>query len=524
MKGKKLNSQNAKTSKSIRQQRIETLMQSCSDEVLRQIIGPFGLTQAMFQDVEGGAVTTVHNFEKGVTANASDKNLYEAFLRNQQSIDRTLYDKDLPEKRKEIFQGSEEIISAYTGNSLTKDGQTHLDHVLSVSKNERDPKANLVMTPVQRAEMGNSAPNLVPVEAAINQSMGDANKRDWVDKQRKNDPGKTNGESFGIDSEKLGDVVKGAEAHVNAELLQAQIKKQGEELLLTGAEIALKNALRRAFGVVLFEFVHGSFLEISKLVKNFKKEENFIDRLTESLKRVMRRVIKKLKHALDAAVQGGVQGFISNLLTFMINNVITTSKKLVTVIRESMQGLWNAMKLLANPPQGQSQIEVARQVTKIIVGVVTTAIGMAMEESVKGFILSIAFLAPVADVLGTAIAAIMTGISGALIVYGIDCLFDWMASTDSQLLALQEEHADSQLTVIEQFQELLGNQFDNSRRYVECTLKYQEIQKKLRSISFQMETASDDASQTIQANGSMIDTLTMQTEIIRTVQLHLKNV
>ena len=112
------------------------------------------------------------------------------------------------------------------------------------------------------------------------------------------------------------------------------------------------------------------------LLKERNNEQNLIDQLIVSLKRVMNRIIKKLKAALEAALQGGVQGFINNLLTFLINNLITTSKKIVTIIRESLQSLWKAIKLMVNPPEGMSALEITQQVTKIIAAVVTTGLGM----------------------------------------------------------------------------------------------------------------------------------------------------
>ena len=51
----------------LREQRLQDLMDTCQREVLQQIIGPLGLSPAMFDDKRGGSVTTQHNFEKGVT-------------------------------------------------------------------------------------------------------------------------------------------------------------------------------------------------------------------------------------------------------------------------------------------------------------------------------------------------------------------------------------------------------------------------------------------------------------------------
>ncbi|MCG9040005.1 hypothetical protein [Laribacter hongkongensis] len=499
------------SAKELKEQRFEALIESCQQEVLKQIIGPFGLTKAMFEDVDGGSVTTTHNFELGVTANEADQKRFEEFQKNLERTDRTLYDKDLPSKRKEMFQTQETIHSAYTGNELTKDGQTHLDHVVPAAQIERDARANLFMDPAQRAATANHDDNLVAAESSINQSMGDKNKREWADQQRKNDPGKTNAESFGVDREKLDQVVDKAEKHVQQEILKAQVKKHGTELLATGAQSAAKNALRQAMGVLLHEFVSGTFLEIKKILKT-GQEENIVDQITKSLKRVMERVASKLKHAWNALVQGGVQGFLSNFLTYLINCLVTTSAKVVTIIREGMMGLWKAIKTLINPPKGMSTMDAAREASKIIAGVVTMGLGMLLEESVKGFIISFPLLAPLGDIVATAATGIMTGIMTALVVYGIDRLFDWLSSSDTALLESFEHRAANDADLVLKLGDFLDAQFQNSRLYDLAVTEYRRIHDDLAQTSFSLELVRMQSEETIAAQQEIIESYMQRAE------------
>lgn len=504
-----------KRASALRDERFQQLMDNCQQEVLRQIIGPFGLTSAMFDDKTGGNVTTTHNFEKGVTATEQDNTRYEKYQKTLNGeYDRSAYNKDIAEKekRKNLFQKTDAPISSVTGKELPRDGQTHLDHVRSTKRMETDPKANLFMDKAQRVEAANHEDNLVPVEASINQSMQDKDKHEWANAERKKDPGKTNAESFGVDQQLLDKTVKTSDEHINKEIRKAQLKKQGNEVLSSGAKEAGRNALRQAFGVLLHEFANGSFIEIKVLLKERDSEKNLIDRLVESLRRVMGRVINKLKAALEAAIQGGVQGFVSNLLTFLINNLITTSKKIVTIIRESMQGLWKAIKMIVNPPADMSAMDVAREVTKAIAAVVTTGIGLAMEESVKGFVASIPLFVPIADVLAVGVTAIMTGIAGALIIYGIDTLFDSLSSSDTELLAAQAANADAQTQVVGSLEKWLSQQVENSRLYEVCALEYQQVQKTYAVALFQMDVASIDADVSLNTRGAVIDSFETQIE------------
>lgn len=492
-----------KCGSALRDERLQQLMESCQQEVLRQIIGPFGLTPAMFDDKDGGNVTTQHNAEKGV------------FAKESEEFNRVDYDYSAAkrEKKREAVQSgsmnSQEFVDQYTGKSeptkrVDSNGKivmnAELDHLIPVK--DIHGQGGWMKDKEGRTELSSEKENLHYTTHKTNRSKSDKAPEDALSAEN------------GFEKERIDPLIDKAKEAIEKDLpsTSERLKYHGKELAKEGLKDAGKTALRRALGRVLEEFVNGSFAEIKTLLKERHNEQNLIDRLVESLKRVMKRVINKLKVALEEAVQGGVQGFISNLLTFLINNLITTSKKIVTIIRESMQSLWKAIKLMVNPPEGMSALEITREVTKIIAAVVTTGLGMLMEESVKGFIMSIPVLAPIADVLATALTAIMTGITGALIVYGIDRLFDWLSSTGTEQLAAQEANCEAQSMVAGRLQFWLNLQFENSRLYEACVADYQQVQKILSLASFQMETASLEAAASINARTSMIETMETQLE------------
>lgn len=492
-----------KRDSAIRDERLRQLMESCHQEVLRQIIGPFGLTPAMFDDKDGGNVTTQHNAEKGVFAKESEK-----YVRK---------DYDYSAAKKEIKEGSiksgsmnsQVFIDEYTGKyEQTKrtcsDGtlkmNAELDHLIPVK--DIHSQGGWMKDEEGREKLSSIKDNLHYTTHETNRS-----------KSAKN-PDEALSEEKGFDKGRIDPLVEKARAAIDKELpsKSERLKYHGKDLAKEGVKDAGKNALRQAMGVVLHEFANGSFVEIKLQLKDRLDEQNLIDRLILSLKRVMNRVLNKFEIVLEAVLQGGVQGFIGNLLTFLINNLITTSKKIVTIIRESMQSLWKAIKLMVNPPEGMSALEITREVTKIIAAVVTAGLGMLMAESVKGFIMSFPVLAPIADVLATALTAIMTGIAGALIVYGIDRLFDWLSSTGTELLAAQEDSAEAKTVVVGRLQSWLNIQFENSRLYEVCVADYENIQGIYSLTSFQMDAASFQAAASIDARGSMIEVVEAQIE------------
>jgi len=487
----------------LRDERLQQLMDSCQQEVLRQIIGPFGLTPAMFNDKDGGNVTTQHNAKQGL------------FAKDSEEYNRADYDYSAAKReimREAVKNGtmnSQEFVDQYTGNrEPTKRENNNGKLVMNAELDHLEPVIEIhvqggwMKDKEGRTELSSTKDNLHYTTHKTNRSKNA--KRPEVALSAEN----------GFDQNRIGPLSAKAREAIDQKLPSTteRAKYHGKELLSTGAQEAGRNALRQAFGVLLHAFVNGSFIELKKVFNEHRDEKSLIDRIIESLNRVMQRVIKKLKNTLDALIEGGVQGFISNLLTFLINNLITTSKKVVTLIRESTQNLWRAIKLLANPPVDMSAVEVAREVSKIIATIVTTGIGMLLQESAKGFITSIPVLIPIADVLATAMTAIMTGITTALIIYAIDRIFDWISSTGTELLQALEANAESQVEVVERMQTCLQVQFQSSRLYDSAVTEYHRICQSYSNASFQMQTVCVETEITIDSRNEMIEIFEKQIE------------
>jgi phage antirepressor YoqD-like protein len=464
------------TKTEMKEKRMQDLLDSCQGQVLQQIIGPFGLTGAMFDDKGGGNVTTLKNFENGVTATQEDKvSNSEWRMSNNGGYTRKKYDAVKSTIRNDIKSKEEYLTSQYTGDPLHID-DVELDHVVAVKTIETASRGHLFMNLDERVEMASQKDNLVASEAPINQSKGAKDPIEWAKAQRKADKGKTNAESFGVDEGLLKKTDSKAKAAIEADLLKAQIQKQGSELLSTGAKEAGKMAMRQAFGVLIYEFVNGVFIETKQLFHRLK-DENLIDELIAAIKRVAKRVIAKFKDAGKAALGGGIQGFFSNLLTFLINNIVKTSAKVVTIIRESMKSIWQAFKFIAKPPKHLSPLEVTRQVTKILTVAVATGLGMFFEEAIQTFIMTIPILAPIAGIVAPAIAAILTGIATALLVYGLDRFFDWLSDNGTQLLEAVENNLDVMQGNIDKMALWIEEQYNQSNNYAQIGAGYDYIQR-----------------------------------------------
>ncbi|WP_270285457.1 hypothetical protein [Enterobacter kobei] len=86
------------TYEDLKQQRLQKLFHDCQQQVLSQIIGPFGLSTAMFEDRNGGNVTTMHNFEREESDFIADKDM-SSHAKSREDYQRKEYEsKDFTKK------------------------------------------------------------------------------------------------------------------------------------------------------------------------------------------------------------------------------------------------------------------------------------------------------------------------------------------------------------------------------------------------------------------------------------------
>lgn len=74
----------------LKQQRLQKLFADCQQQVISQIIGPFGLSSAMFEDRNGGNVTTLHNFSREDADYIADKDK-SSYEQSRKEYDRNDY-------------------------------------------------------------------------------------------------------------------------------------------------------------------------------------------------------------------------------------------------------------------------------------------------------------------------------------------------------------------------------------------------------------------------------------------------
>lgn len=418
----------------VESERMEALIRSAKTRVVGAMVGPFGLGAIIAKfDHRGGNVLTEHNAlaeADGPHAGelADQKKLAKFRSARAQKpgrpggaeYDRKEYAKGFSKRRKKMFQGETPLVDGYTGKDLPKDGRTHLDHAVSAKEIHDDDRLAFHLGEERKA-LAVAPENIVPTDSALNQSKGDQPLLEFADKVRKD--GSTSREKFDLDEERVRHRDEAARAHIQDRRDAAALEHFAKEALKGSAKDAARMGLQQSLGLVLAELASAIFDEVADVYRNgatTAMDESFVASLARRLRRVGDRVIAQWRSFLDALANGAVSGAISNLVTAAVNLLVTTSKRLVRIIREGIFSLLSAVRLLLRPPPGMTLDQAAHEATKLVAAGLAVSGGVILEEAVEKAIASVAFLAPVAPFISAVLVGIVTGLVTVLAVHWID--------------------------------------------------------------------------------------------------------
>lgn len=430
------------------EQQQQDFAKSCRDVLVDSLVGPFGLAEAMFDDHDGGNITTVHNFEKGMYA-PRDEEHYQSYQKAQAEIfDRSDYERDLPRERKEIFKREGRIEDAYTGRELPKDGRAHRDHVVSAHSIEKSSRGHLGQTREERVATANRDENKVWTESSLNKSKNDHDLKEWGGRARRDDPNSTNYDHYGVDENRADKAYKTARRRVDRDQRRSVLLKQAGEFAYEGGKEAGNLALRQILGLLIKDLAEGLIDDIRTIVRDgFESVKQLSDLIRNRIKITIEKVRSKWSEYLKEGAASGVSGFLSSFMTLIINSFVTTAKNIVRVIREGCLSIVRALKIIVSPPQGMSKSEVVYEVFKILSGALVVAVGVGLEESIKKAIEAVPFLSPFSGPLSLALTGIITGIASLTVVLAFDRLKDHLSFTNKKIADAHRGHSASLLKI-----------------------------------------------------------------------------
>lgn len=400
----------------LKQQRLQKLFDDCQQQVISQIIGPFGLSTAMFEDRNGGNVTTLHNFSRDDADYIAEKDK-TSYDQSKKDYDREEYCDPAFANRSREYRATGK--DGYTGKDAASEDMD-LDHVTSLKTIAKNKKVHLALETGESLDrvkqMANSDENLVATHKSINRSKRDSTLDELMERK---------GGELELDPELVAQAKERSEGYISSTVDMALVKKQGVELLQTGSKQAAQMGMRQALGLLLTKLVNGLFNEFKILIEHgVEAGKTLFEEIRQRLARVIESVVKSIPDAVSQMFEGGVSGFMSNMLTFLLNNFLSTAKRFVTVIREGLLGLFRAFKMIFFPPEHMTGDQALQEGLKILTTVVISSVGLLLNETVATFMATLPFLKPFVDVITPVLIGIMTGLLSAFLAYQIDCMFD----------------------------------------------------------------------------------------------------
>ncbi|HAS6183711.1 TPA: lactate permease [Vibrio vulnificus] len=453
------------------QQRVNDVLGKAQREVLQSIAGPFGLGKMVSAyDKVGGNVDTIHNARQGVYATEEAHQNYEqrgdydthAVHTHPNYVDHN--------RRNSAARKTEGIEDGYSGDTLGYHDKTDLEHVYSGKQIHDD--AGRVLAGITTEELANQDENLIATSASINRSKKAkspeefANYLEDTSSQRKDRINQLNQQGSLTDKERkelakleqlekadpekvrsLGEQAKKAQdSAINKEYYSS--KKFRNDVISSGANEGFKMGVQQAFGTLLIELFSATFEELRAVFRAGLEGPSLFADAKDRLKRIGQRVAAKWKDAIVGFSGGFISGFISNFVTVIINAFVTTGKRAVRMIREGIFSLLKAVKTLLFPQEGLSYREAAHEAMKLIATGGIVVVGVAAEEAIEKFILSVPLLAPIAGMLTAVLVGALSALGISLVCYLLDRV-DLFGAIDIQrsTFVLQKLDEDTQLRI-----------------------------------------------------------------------------
>lgn len=379
------------------------LFDQCKDNALNAITGHFGLAAVVLGSQDGGNVNTTHNVRKDIYASKKEREAYEN--RGEYNADTYHQDRAYIEanKKQSILKKEGKAKDYMTGQDIKPNDKTDLDHIRS-AKEIHDDKAR-VLAEVDGTELANTESNLKLTDSSLNRAKGAKSAQEFLENRDKRITQlETNKAKRGYltESEQKEMAKLEKQKAIDDEALIRQYeeeKKQQDkkvdkayytsakpykEALITGAKDAGKMAVYSAIGIILKEFVSGMMSELKILFQEFGKEslKDIFKRFKNRIKIIWENLRAKWKDIIAGSFEAGIVAFFSNFVVFAINVFFTTIKKLVQVIRAGFTSLYQAVKILINPPKDMPKEDALFEASKVFVAGIISALAMLSSEAI----------------------------------------------------------------------------------------------------------------------------------------------
>ena len=328
-----------------------------------------------------------------------------------------------------------------------------MDHTISAGEIIRDAHTNAHLSKEEQIAFANSDKNLNEMCSDLNRSKKDTPMEEWLDNP--NRKGQKPVERFNISKGEEKELrVKDKEAREE----YAKVKEKGEERSIeTGRKSQLREAGRiggKALRAVLMGLL-ADFLRvvIKKLVSWFRSGERKLGTFIDQFKEAWGEFWANLKtHFVNAG-----KVLLSTIMTAIFGPIISVFTKLWTILKTGWRSLKDAIAYIKNPENRNKPFSILMlEVGKIVVAGLSAIGALALGEVIEkglisaGLVIQIPLLGSLASILGMFIAAVVSGVIGAIVLRWIDKLIANKLKNENikQQLSQQNEIRESQEKLI----------------------------------------------------------------------------
>lgn len=432
--------------------RRDYLIESARDKVLASVIRPFGLQKILFNDKDGGNVTTIHGAQRGVYAKESEK------WESKNSENKKMYQKpyfslkvkqSMEDYKQQRLSGGK-VQDELTGKMLQTNTDRKrdpnapiVDHIYS--RKTFHEKGGYMLTKKQKEAFASDPRNFAITNKRLNDAKGPKDLKVFIDSG-------DNKSKYDIDGRRAkAKYEQSRKAMAEHLTLARKTLYYSKNIAITGAQESTKMGLQQALGCLLQEVVIAIFAEIKDVYHNGLKagmtNQGFFSALRRRLNRIIKRVLSKWKDVVTQFGEGAFSAFFSNMVTTIINMFVTTGKRIVRIIREGFFSLIRAIKLLLFPPEGMTLPQAAHEATKLIAGGVVVTGGIIIEEGFEKWLASFGILAPFAPIISPVVVGVVTGLLTVFVVYLLDKI-DIFGVIEDERQEYVLNCLDSEMTII----------------------------------------------------------------------------
>lgn len=436
---------------------LDTIKQAAIDSI-EHIVGLDA--RGDWRPTEGGVVTTLHNFEKGIVATAADEKRFELWQERINGGDASatefrqrVIDTNFRQVKRQLKQQWKNSDGSYTdrltgdklydfndpktysqpdtsGEMLRDTSKTmNADHQIAVKKgftssknalygaqqtpkeilhgifSDETAKSSITQEKAEKTieKVTNLPENINPISEKINKGMQDDDKLEYARKHPE----------LGMKEDLINKAQKRADNAQNKELFKEAALEKATILAVGIGKSTIATICKQLIGDSLKICVSEMIVEFS----NKENKEELSVRFKRALTNIYERAKRELSHLWEKIQNSAVANALSEIVNLILNYFCTTIKNIFKLIRCLIGSIINAVKILFDSSKPRE--ERVFEALKLISAGLALATGTLLSEALASLIAKTP-LSPIAGDISAIIAGLVSSILSALVLLMFD--------------------------------------------------------------------------------------------------------